>query len=105
MEENSLPRPLPPLLRKMPGSPKSHKRKIEAGEDVEEGFVKQWKKANNLSNCNQPGHYKRKCKNPAVVIQPKEPRRDYSKNPWEVADKNKRAVRVLRVSLCLPFKL
>ncbi|XP_021866757.2 uncharacterized protein [Spinacia oleracea] len=95
-KKTDLPRPLPPLLRKMPGRPKSHKRKKEAGEDAEERFVKRGKKPNNCSNCKQPGHNKRKCNNPPGVIQPKEPGRDPSKNPWVVADRNKRAARVLR---------
>ncbi|XP_048494366.1 uncharacterized protein LOC104908537 [Beta vulgaris subsp. vulgaris] len=79
-EKNDMPKPLPPVHRKMPGKPSKKKRKKEVGED-EGRFVKKPKKPNNCSNCGQPGHNILKCKNPTTARDNKGGRPS-SNDPW-----------------------
>lgn len=93
-EKSDMPKPLPPVHRKMRGRPSKKKRKKEAGED-EGRFVKRQKKPNNCSNCGQPGHNILKCKNPTIVRDNKGGR-PASNDPWV---KNQRQKKLAKTSL------
>lgn len=93
--------PLPPLIKKKPGRPKLKKRKKEVGEDEEPRFVKRGKQPNRCSNCKQPGHNKVKCKQPPVVQESNKGGRPYSKDPWVVDQRNKKAARAMKIGITL----
>lgn len=102
-EPCTMPEPLPPLMKTMPGRPSLKRRRKEAGEE-EEGRQRKFKKLGGqqrCSNCQQLGHKKVHCKNESAAPPPKpEPKkggRPPSNDPWVVKCRNEKEARANRV--------
>ncbi|XP_021747585.1 uncharacterized protein LOC110713446 [Chenopodium quinoa] len=89
-------KPLPPVIRVLPGRPKSRKRKKEQGEDQDK--VAPPKKTTRCSKCKQLGHNKKTCKNEAAAQLDKQIDKGGippSETPWVKEQRKKREVKEL----------